>query len=169
MGRTQLALAIVITFACSARAQSKSALPRTPDGRPNFEGTWDNWMAAPLERPKEFADKTHFTKQEAADYLSHNIDRFRAARGEDEFKSNGEIDGLWAGPARLGPSFRTSIIVDPPDGRLPPLTAEAQARLAARAATRQGRSIENPERTGSQVGAGSWMRRAGSAVAKQRL
>jgi hypothetical protein len=136
---------LAVAIAAGINAQSKVDVPRTPDGHPDFQGTWDNWTAAPLERPKELSDKTHFSEEEAAEYLAHDIDRFRAARGEVEFKTNGEIDGVWSGPARLGPSYRTSIVVDPADGRLPPLTVEGQQRTAARVAARKEHPFDNPE------------------------
>jgi hypothetical protein len=128
-----------------AGAQSPAHVPRTADGRPDFQGTWDNWAATPLERPTDLGEKAYFTKQEAADYLAHDLDRFRAARGEAEFKTNGEIDGIWSGPARLRPSFRTSIVIDPADGRLPSLTPDAQARIQARAAALREHPHDNPE------------------------
>jgi hypothetical protein len=84
---------------------------------------WDNSAVTPLERPKEFAAQAFFTEEQAAEYVKHGIDRFRESRGEVEFQTNGEINGIWSGEAKLGPDRRTSIVVDPPDGRLPPLHA----------------------------------------------
>ena len=132
--------ALILAFL--AAAGTKSAIPRTADGHPDLQGTWDNATVTPLERPKEFADKPYFTDAEAADFVAHGLDRFIAARGEMELKVNGEINGIWSGPARVGPSLRTSIVIDPPDGRLPPLTPETQARIQARMAERRAHPFE---------------------------
>ena len=137
--------ALILAAAFLAAAGKTPEIPRTADGHPDLQGTWDNATVTPLERPKEFAEKPYFTEAEAEDFVAHGLDRFIAARGEVELKVNGEINGSWAGPARVGPSLRTSIVIDPPDGRLPPLTPEAQARIQARMAERRQHPFDNPE------------------------
>jgi hypothetical protein len=104
-------------------------LPRTPDGRPDLEGVWDYRTATPLERPRELGTKAHFTPEEAADF-----ERRTASRRENVQAVHAP---RWLDyGARVLPDLRTSLIVDPPDGRIPPLTPEAQKRTGARAATR---------------------------------
>jgi hypothetical protein len=138
MTRSVFALMCALFVAVSGNA-------RTPDGHPDLQGIWDNSTVTPLERPKELAGQAFFTEEEAAEYVKHGIDRFREARGEVEVQTNGEINGIWSGPGRVGPNRRTSIIVEPPDGRLPPLTPDAQKRVAARADARKQHPFDGPE------------------------
>jgi hypothetical protein len=143
----------------AARAEEKAAaeaakketaawsLPRTPDGQPDLQGIWDYRTLTPLERPREFAGKEFFTDEEAAEY---------------EQRANLRDDGRPPGDPRTEPSVhpvfwldygkkvvgtkRTSLIVDPPDGRMPALTAEGQQRAAARrAASKAHGPADSPE------------------------
>jgi hypothetical protein len=131
-----VATTIAVTMASSPAAQTarepsatRQALPRTPDGRPDLQGVWDYRTATPLERPRELGTKAFFTLEEAADF-----ERRTASRRENvqAVHAPGWLDY----GARVLPDLRTSLIVDPPDGRIPPLTPEAQKRNGARAATR---------------------------------
>ena len=128
-----------------AAGRASQRLPRTPDGHPDFQGTWDTSSATPLERPKEFADRPFFTEAEAREFERHGLDRFRESRGELEVITNGELNGSWSESAKVGRNLRTSIIVDPPDGRLPALTPAASARIAARVKERSQHPFDNPE------------------------
>jgi hypothetical protein len=123
-------MAIVVT------AQTPRPTPRTPDGRPDLQGTWYFGSATPLERPREFADKPILTPDEAAAFEQREAERIRQTTTvhPPEWLDYG---------TRVGPDLRSSLITDPSDGRVPALTAEARARLAARAARRRG--AEGPE------------------------
>ena len=91
-----------------------SAVPRLPGGAPDLQGVWLYWTATPLQRPEEFADKVVVTAEEAADFV---------ARRQDEGVTSGDWDpytGLLNG--------RTSLLTDPPNGRLPARTEAAQHR-----------------------------------------
>jgi hypothetical protein len=113
-----------------------AALPRTPDGRPDLEGIWTNNTLTPLERPTELRDTPALTEQAAAAYEKQVV----TGRNRDQRDSDPEVDvgraynelffDQGARLARIGGTIRSSIIVDPPDGRIPPLTPEAQKRLA---------------------------------------
>jgi hypothetical protein len=127
-------------------------VPRTSDGRPDLEGVWENNSATPLERPRQLADKPRLSDEELASIQRRASTLF----GPDADAVFG--DGLYLAlladtrPAGLGATgtysqnwlpdryfeHRTSLIVDPADGRLPPLTS-AGARLRAAAAGRFGR------------------------------
>jgi hypothetical protein len=112
-------------------ASSNTGL-KTPWGDADLQGIWTLETDTPLQRPAKFKDKATLTEQERAD-----LDKQRAALlGRDRRVERGtELDVAGAYSQvfntikRTGP--RTSLIVDPPDGRMPPLTPEAQARAAA--------------------------------------
>jgi len=122
------------------RAQSppKSwTVARTPDGRPDLQGIWTNSTRTPLERPEEFRGRPFITEQEAVAYekrilTTGNRDRRDGDPEADVARAYNELffdqgDKL----SRIDGRIPTSIIIDPPDGRIPPLTPEAQARVDA--------------------------------------
>jgi hypothetical protein len=115
-----------------APASATSAAPRTPWGEPDLQGIWTVELQVPLERPagvtKEFyteAEVAELDKQRAA--AAHFGDRV-AKRGT-EADVSGAYNSVFFSARRTG--RQTSLIIDPPDGKLPPLTAEAQKRRAA--------------------------------------
>ena len=125
--------------------------PRKPWGDPDLEGYWLNLGYTPLERPEALAGTPLYTPEQA-------IDVFQRAVAEDaavdpatvhyDWKEFG-MDN-WQSPVR--PNRRTALIVDPPDGKLPPLTPAGQARLAAQARrhTLETRSLYERCVTGNQ-------------------
>jgi hypothetical protein len=117
--------------------------PRTPDGQPDLQGIWSNATLTPLERPRELAVKEFFTEKEAAEYekqllLQNNADRRRNDDPETDVLL-AYNDSWYDRGTKVVPTRRTSLIVDPPDGRIPALTQEAQKREAARAEARRRR------------------------------
>jgi len=137
-----VAAVMVAIAADEARARQTSAAawthPRTAWGDPDFEGVWtsDNNFSIPLERPPEVADKEFLDGQELEDTLARRAKLIAAV-------ADGGVVG--AGPSHwyenlTAKSRRSSLIIDPRNGRLPPLTSEARARAAAEQAARKGRS-----------------------------
>ena len=119
-------------------------VPRTPDGRPDFQGYWTNDSFTPLERPADLAGKELFTEQEAAAYLKKRTDQFLAQPKNDIHYD----DAIWQTENYTkDPNRRTSLIVDPLDGKLPSETPEARKRAAELGRAResadsaQGRSL----------------------------
>lgn len=99
-------------------AAGQSKVPRRADGRPDVEGVWDYRSIVPLERPKEFGDKAVLTEEEAA-----ARERRAAERSGDRPPVPGNVGNyntFWMDSGSKAKNRRTSIIVDPPDGRLPP-------------------------------------------------
>ena len=129
-------------------AAGEWTVPRTPFGHPDLQGVWVSLSATPLERPESLAGRELLTDEEVAD-LQRRADRMFDDGGSDFAAGDnlflavlGDAD-RYENPratcnslAMLGRQFdnRTSLIVDPPDGRLPPVTAAAERRLAAAAA-----------------------------------
>ncbi len=110
-------------------------VPRTPDGQPDLQGTWNSETYTPFERPAELKDKPLFTPEEAAAYEKRRVEQFRGQAADDIHYDN----AIWQSEknAKSLQSLRTSIVIDPPDGRVPPLLPEAQKRQADMAAARR--------------------------------
>jgi hypothetical protein len=122
--------------------------PRTVDGQPDLQGIWNNATLTPLERPGELAGKEFFTEAEAAEYAG----QMRARNNADRRDSNAEADLAvgyndvwWERGAAVVSTRRTSLIVDPADGRIPPLTPEAQKRATDAADWRRAHPADGPE------------------------
>jgi hypothetical protein len=149
-------IAAVALSSRPAAAQSTSAAS-TPWGDPDLQGVWDYRTVTPLQRPEAQADKAFLTEEEAASLERDNVDRNQRllTRGAERTAADDQVDRRGDGTPGFYNNFwldrgttavgtrRTSLIVDPPDGRLPRLRAEAQRRAdspeASRiAATRQG-------------------------------
>src|SRR5437016_1054269 len=107
----------------------------TPDGQPDLQGIWSNATITPLERPKDLAGKEFFTEAEAAEYEKRVLEESNKDRRDGSPEADvgrAYNDSWWDRGTRVVPTRRTSMVVDPPDGRVPPLTPEAQKRAAAR-------------------------------------
>jgi hypothetical protein len=120
--------------ASAGAAAAAKGVPRMADGRPDLEGIWTNATIVPLQRPEEYAGKSVLTEQEAAERVKRTLyqwDRDRRDGGSAQDLSRAYGSVWWDADAEIVSDRRTALVVDPPDGRLPPLTAEAQARLAA--------------------------------------
>jgi hypothetical protein len=136
---TSFGSAIALLLVSTLTAQTNYKVPRLPDGHPDFQGFWNNTTYTPLERPKGI-DREFFTKDEVLEQMK------RAASEESEQTTPGTIAdvhydftqfGLDRSQAPLALNLRTSLIVDPPDGHLPPMTEEGKRLNAARAEARK--------------------------------
>ncbi|HEX5420654.1 MAG TPA: hypothetical protein VFY39_11705 [Gammaproteobacteria bacterium] len=120
--------------AAAAQANSSETvwtMPRTRDGRPDLEGIWTNKTVTPFERPQSLGNKAFFTPEEAKKFTEQAL-----ARSNKDRRTEGVRDVLnaynafwWDSGTKVLPNMRTSIVTDPPDGRIPPLTPERQAEL----------------------------------------
>lgn len=122
--------------------------PRASDGHPDLQGTWSTATITPLERPADLAGKPFFTEKEAAEYekqFLQTTNRDRRDGGADTDVSRAYNEFWFSRGNHLVATRRTSLIVDPPDGKIPPLTAEAQQRQADRAAHTKAHGFDGPE------------------------
>ena len=137
--------------ATATPAAGDAASLRTPWGTPDLQGIWNGETLTPLERPARFAGKPLLTEQEAAQLAKDVTSRpgrdSRTERGSEKDVARAYND-IWQNtPTRLT-DRRTALIVDPPDGQIPPFTPEAQKNISATreylAALMQGTSGGRP-------------------------
>src|SRR5262245_18942949 len=108
--------------------------PRTPWGTPDLQGIWTNTYDVPLQRPPSFANREFFTNEERA-----QLDKDRGAIVSEDVRrhergTEQDVGGAYSTNIFLShkpTGRRTSLIIDPPDGRIPALTPEAQKRRDA--------------------------------------
>ena len=152
------ALAAVIAALLPAPApvvgQTASSTPKkpapllTPDGRPDLQGIWNFGTITPMERPADLAGKEFLTEKEAAEYEietrnRNNMDRRDGTREADV--SRAYNDFWWDRGTKVVPTRRTSLVIDPKDGRIPPMLPAARERQAERQAKNKGHEYDGPE------------------------
>jgi hypothetical protein len=103
--------------------------PRTPDGQPDLQGVWTNATITPFERPSALAGKEFLTAEEAAKLERENAERRQANDDAPRPGDVGSYNEFWfdSGTRVVG-TRRTSLVVDPPDGRVPLKPSAEQAR-----------------------------------------
>src|SRR5438477_6759122 len=128
-----LALIVLATVSVGAQSKKKPVIPRMPDGHADLQGTWDFAQLTPFERPGEFAGKSSITDEEAEEFAERRIETTNKDRRDGGAAADVERaynDFWWDFGKRV--ATQPSLVVDPPTGRVPPLTAEAQKRIADR-------------------------------------
>jgi len=144
-----IAMGLAAATVAAQSGGSTWTVPRTPDGHPDLQGVWANNGITPMTRPTQWKDKTRLTDAEVAD-LKTTIAKFvdqggdaifgnivqLALNAKDTGKFNqtsydpttGNYNQFWMADRDI--DNRTSLIIDPPDGQFPPMTAEGEARRA---------------------------------------
>ena len=141
--------AALVAFQEPGQSAKPSKAPRTPDGQPDIQGIWSNAVLTPMERPADLKDKAFLTEKEALDYeqrtvAKNNMDN-RAGAGTDADLGRAYNDFWWDRGTKVVGTRRTSLVVDPADGRIPTLTPLAQSRQQERAQARRLRPADGPE------------------------
>ena len=109
-----------------------SESPKTPWGEPDLQGIWTDETTTPLQRPARYANQAVFTEAERAELdrlRSEVLGRERRAERGTERDVSGSYNNVFVSFKRTG--ARTSLIVDPPNGRIPPVTPDAQKVASA--------------------------------------
>ena len=121
-----VAALVTLTPAGAAAQTEGSAAPRTAWGAPDLQGVWDFRSLTPMERPEELADDESFSPEQAAEFAAETI----RTRSRDADTSDRVVpyNDFWFDEGTSVTTERTSLIVDPPDGRIPALTEEARER-----------------------------------------
>lgn len=128
------AVAVVVLMSAPVSSQTL----RTAWGDPDLQGIWSNPHATPLERPEEFGTREFLTGEEIAG-AEQQLVLMSQRLGRDSREGSGTEKDVaraynehWAGDPSVSRGVRTSMVIDPVDGQIPPLTVEVQARLAAK-------------------------------------
>src|SRR3982074_1181023 len=108
----------------AAKPAKAWTMPHTPDGQPDLTGNWTNATYTPLERPANLGTKEFYTKEEAADVEKERIPQFNSQAADDIHYDN----AIWQAENydKGLSSLRTSLVIDPPDGRIPALTDDGR-------------------------------------------
>ena len=146
-------LTISIFIAVLAAANAAQA-QTTPWGDPDLQGTWSNQSPVPLERPAALANKPFYTKEEAA-AVEKNALASTLTSVAPAIATSGEFNEIWleSEKGKVHPNRSTSLVVDPPDGRIP-FTKEGRARWEATP------NLMTERATGKRLGADHWEDRA---------
>jgi hypothetical protein len=121
---------------------------RTPDGKPDLQGTWSFATVTPMERPANLAGKEFFTEQEAAAYEKEVVERNNKDRRDGPAESDvsrAYNDFWWDSGTKVVKTRRTSLVIDPKDGRIPPMLPAARERQQERQAATRDHEFDGPE------------------------
>ena len=138
-GRSTMRLLLLtfIVFMTLPGSTTAQDVLETPWGAPNLQGVWDFRTITPLQRPEELGEQAFLTEEEAANLEQEAVDRDeqllnQAARRTEAGGDVGAYNNFWMdrGTNIVG-DRRTSLIVDPPNGRFPPVTEAGRQRAAA--------------------------------------
>ena len=150
MGSRGTLAALAAVVALMPAAVDAQDAPRTPWGQPDLQGVWDFRTITPLQRPEALGEQAFLTAEEAANLEQEAVARdqrlLEAAPTKTEAGGNvGAYNNFWMDRGtRTIETRRTSLVIDPPNGRIPPMSAPGQARADARAEYRREHPADAP-------------------------
>jgi hypothetical protein len=149
---------LVISMSCLLLLGAASLVPatgwaqapalRTPDGHPDLQGTWSFATITPMERPANLAGKEFFTEQEAAAYEKDVVERNNKDRRDGSAEADvgrAYNDFWWDSGTKVVKTRRTSLVIDPKDGKIPPMVPAARERQQERQSLNRGHEFDGPE------------------------
>ena len=153
-----LIVALVLVGSVAQAQVPEGDPPRTPWGAPDLNGVWDFRTLTPFERPSDLADQAFFTPEEAAAFEASRLAEFAVRDDQEPADIVGNYNQFWFDPGNtVAETNQTSLVIDPPTGRVPPLTAEAAAKQAAQRQARDGIDRHSPT-------PGGWVEDLGSGM-----
>jgi hypothetical protein len=171
---TSMGSLVIAAALLAPASAAEQAVPRLADGHPDLQGVWDYRTITPMQRPPELGTKAFFASDEEAAAWERTENRRQDRDAEDEsggeppqpsdaaFGPKGSVPAGWAGGGggvagraaynefwwdrgnKIVGTKRTSLIVDPPDGRYPAMTPEGQKRADLIAASRNDTNLGRP-------------------------
>jgi hypothetical protein len=138
-----ISMSCLLLVSLSAEAQLK-----TPDGKPDLQGTWSFATVTPMERPADLANKEFFTEAEARAYEKDVVERNNKDRRDGSAEADvgrAYNDFWWDSGTKVVKTRRTSLVIDPSNGRIPPMLPAAQQRQRERAAPNRDHEFDGPE------------------------
>ena len=158
---SSLAVVVVLPLAvapAAAQAQDAGGAPRTPWGAPDLNGVWDFRTLTPFERPEALADQAFFTAEEAAQYEADRLAAFEVRDTIEPADGVGNYNQFWFDPGdKVSETNQTSLVIEPSNGRVPPLNAAATAKREAEREARAGVNRHEPTYGGFVETLGSGM------------
>lgn len=129
-----LVISLSVTYVAAATGQSSYQPPRNAQGDPDIQGIWDYRTLTPLERPQALGNKAVFTAEEQEVFRKKAVEATDVDKNRENVAAATDIEAAYNNfwfdyGTTMTEDRRTSLIIDPPNGRLPELTTEAVAQL----------------------------------------
>ncbi len=134
-----VAIVVVLAFLGGPILVQGQEVSRTAWGDPDLNGVWDFRTLTPFERPEDLADQEFFTEEEAAAYEANRLAEFEVRDDQEPADIVGNYNQFWFDPGdQVSATNQTSLVIDPPSGRVPALVSAAQAKVDALREHREG-------------------------------
>ena len=134
-----VAIVVVLAFLGGPILVQGQEVSRTAWGDPDLNGVWDFRTLTPFERPEDLADQEFFTEEEAAAYEANRLAEFEVRDDQEPADIVGNYNQFWFDPGdQVSATNQTSLVIDPPSGRVPVLVSAAQAKVDALREHREG-------------------------------